>query len=53
LQPVVVWFWQLQWLLVCFAEFVDEDSTQTATRGGAVGPSRGAVVVLWLRQGEP
>ena len=27
-QPVVVWLGQLQWLLVCLVEFVDEDPVQ-------------------------
>jgi hypothetical protein len=30
LQPVVVWFWQLQWLLACLVEFIDEDSTKAS-----------------------
>jgi hypothetical protein len=51
LQPVVLWFWQLQWLLVCFVEFVDEDSMK-ASACDAVVVARDAVVVVWAREGE-
>jgi hypothetical protein len=44
LQPVVVWLGQLEWLLVCFVEFVDEDSMEASACG--------AVVVAWAREGE-
>jgi hypothetical protein len=51
LQPVVLWFWQLQWLLVCFVEFVDEDSMK-ASACDAVVVACDAVVVVWAREGE-
>ena len=50
LQPVVVWFRQLQWLLVRLVEFVDEDSAQAGAGGAVV--VRGAVVVARAREGE-
>jgi hypothetical protein len=51
LQTIIVWFWQLQWLLVCFVEFVDEDPAEASARG-AVPVARGAVVVARAREGE-
>jgi hypothetical protein len=44
LQPVVLWFWQLQWLLVCFVEFVDEDSMKASACD--------AVMVVWAGESE-
>jgi hypothetical protein len=32
-----MWFWQLQWLFVCF---VDEDSAEANARGAEVGGER-------------
>src|SRR5581483_12433083 len=51
LQSIIVWFWQLQGLLVCFVEFVDEDSTEASLRR-AVVVARGGVVVAWAGEGE-
>ena len=51
LQPIIVWLRQLQWLLVRFAEFVDEDPAEASARS-AVPVARGAVVVAWAREGE-
>jgi Zinc-binding dehydrogenase len=51
LQPVIAWFWQLQRLLVCFVEFVDEDAAEASQRG-AVMVARGAVVAARAREGE-
>ena len=41
----------MQWLFVCFAEFIDEDSNETRARG-AVVVGRGVVVVAGPRQRE-
>jgi hypothetical protein len=41
LQSVIARFWQLQWLLVCFVEFVDEDAAEASERGGHGRPRRG------------
>jgi hypothetical protein len=46
-----VWFWQLQWLLVCLAELVDEDSVKASARE-AVVVACDAVVVARAREGE-
>jgi hypothetical protein len=46
-----MWFWQLQWLLVCFVEFIDEDSMKASARG-AVIDACDAVVVARAREGE-
>jgi len=51
LQPVVLWFWQLQWLLVCFVELIDEDSTKASARGAFV-VACDVVVVGWAGEGE-
>jgi hypothetical protein len=51
LQPVVPWLRQVQWLFVCFAEFIDEDPEEARARGAAV-VRRGVVVVAGAGQGE-
>jgi hypothetical protein len=49
LQPVVVRFWQLQWLLVCFVEFIDEDSMKASARETVIVACEGVIVA---RAGE-
>lgn len=46
-----MWLWQLQWLLVSFVQFIDEDPAEASARG-AVPVARGAVVVARAREGE-
>ena len=51
MQSVVAWLRQVQWLFVCFAEFIDEDSNETRA-SGAVVVGRGVVVVAGPGQRE-
>jgi hypothetical protein len=51
LQPVIVWFWQLQWLLMCFVKFIDEDPMKASARGPLIA-AYDAVVAAWAREGE-
>jgi hypothetical protein len=48
LQSVVPWLRQVQWLFVCIAEFIDEDSKEAGPSGAAVVRRR-VVVVLGPR----
>ena len=46
-----MWFRQLQRLLGCFVEFIDEDSTEAGRRAAVEGACSG-VVVAWAGEGE-